>query len=394
MSGEEREPSKPRLSDLVDATPDSRDRYVDFVRAFSITVVILGHWLGAVVEWHGGQITGTSALDIVPGLWIVTWALQVMPLFFFIGGFSNLVTYRSLRRLDEGAGTFLRGRVNRLLRPVAVFLLFWLVVGFIAIQFPGLPDEAAELALPVLLGPLWFLVVYIVLVLLAPITLYLHERFRVWALAGLVVLAVAVDLTRFGADVPGIGWANFFFIWLFVHQLGYFYADGTFDRLPKWVFWLMFLGGYLLMAGLVQMQTYPASMVGCCADEISNMAPPTIPIMCLGIGQVGLAMLLREPLTKWLQRPLPWKAVVIVNSSIMTLYLWHISALVVTIAILIQVGFPQAEFGSGQWWLLRPIWFGLAILVLAGIVWVFGRFERPDLDPAEQYWDLEEFYAL
>lgn len=71
-------PMRKRLSELADATTDRRDRYVDFLRAFSITVVILGHWLGAVVEWHGGQITGASALDLVPGLWIITWALQVI----------------------------------------------------------------------------------------------------------------------------------------------------------------------------------------------------------------------------------------------------------------------------------------------------------------------------
>ena len=67
-----RAPPRRRLSELVDATPDRRDRYVDFLRAFSITVVILGHWMGAVVEWHVGQITRTSAHDIVTGLWIVT----------------------------------------------------------------------------------------------------------------------------------------------------------------------------------------------------------------------------------------------------------------------------------------------------------------------------------
>jgi fucose 4-O-acetylase-like acetyltransferase len=383
-----------RLSELVDATPDKRDRYVDFLRALSISVVILGHWLGAVVEWHGGQITGASALDIVPGLWIITWALQIMPIFFFVGGFSNLVTYEGLRRLDEGPGTFLKGRAGRLLRPVGIFLLFWAIVGSLALRLPGVPDEASSLAIPVLLGPLWFLVVYIVLVAMTPVMLLLHYRFRVRVVLALGFLAVLVDVLRFVADVPLVGWANFLIVWLLVHQLGFFYADGTFNRLSRRFFGFMALGGYLTMIVLVQLETYPASMVGCCEDKISNMAPPTLAILALGIGQVGLAMLLRPAMTRWLARPRPWKAVIVVNSSIMTLFLWHISALVVTIAVLIQVGFPQAEFGSGQWWLLRPLWFGLAALVLAGLVWVFGRFERPDLDPAEQHWDLEEFYAL
>jgi hypothetical protein len=49
---------------------------------------------------------------------------------------------------------------------------------------------------------------------------------------------------------------------------------------------------------------------------------------------------------------------------------------------------------SGFWWLTRPVWFGTALLVLGLLVFVWGRFERPDLDPAERYWDLEQFYAL
>jgi hypothetical protein len=40
------------------------------------------------------------------------------------------------------------------------------------------------------------------------------------------------------------------------------------------------------------------------------------------------------------------------------------------------------------------VWFGTALLVLGLLVFVWGRFERPDLDPAERYWDLEQFYAL
>jgi hypothetical protein len=32
--------------------------------------------------------------------------------------------------------------------------------------------------------------------------------------------------------------------------------------------------------------------------------------------------------------------------------------------------------------------------VLVGLVFLWGRFERPDLDPAERYWNLAEFYAL
>lgn len=387
-------PRNRRLADLAGATPEKRDRYVDFLRALSVTVVVLGHWLGALIEVRQGRISGISSLDVVPGLWIATWALQIMPIFFFVGGFSNMVTFESMQRLGEGPGTFLRGRSGRLLRPVGFFLLFWALVGPLALRIPGLPDGALEVALPVLLGPLWFLCAYVVLVAVSPLMVRLHHRFPRGLILLLGVLPVIVDFLRFAVGVPGIGWANFLFVWLFIHQLGFFYADGTFARTPRRRVGWVAVAGYAAMIGLAQLDTYPSSMVGCCGDEISNMAPPTLPIMALGIGQVALAMLLRPAVTRWLSRPGPWKAVVAVNASIMTLFLWHLSALVLTAALLLPLGFPQPPMGSILWWLLRPVWFGVATAVLAVLVMVWGRFERPDLDPAERYWNLEEFYAL
>jgi hypothetical protein len=36
-----------RIAELADRTPPSRNRYVDFLRAMSMLVVIVGHWLAA-----------------------------------------------------------------------------------------------------------------------------------------------------------------------------------------------------------------------------------------------------------------------------------------------------------------------------------------------------------
>jgi len=37
-----------------------------------------------------GHIIGANALTSIPALQLATWLLQVMPLFFVAGGFSNL----------------------------------------------------------------------------------------------------------------------------------------------------------------------------------------------------------------------------------------------------------------------------------------------------------------
>lgn len=79
---------------LAAATPAHRDRYVDLLRVASLGTVIAGHWLMAAVSSDGiGNL-----LALVPALQVLTWALQIMPVFFFVGGFSHALSYRSLAR--------------------------------------------------------------------------------------------------------------------------------------------------------------------------------------------------------------------------------------------------------------------------------------------------------
>lgn len=382
------------LDELARATPHERDRYVDFLRAVSILVVVLGHWLIAVVRWEGDELTGINALDVIPELWIATWLLQVMPLFFFVGGFSNLVTYRALRRLSEGPGAFLQGRAARLLRPTAVFVSVLTVALFLLSQYFEMPDGSLRLAIVVLPGPLWFLGVYLFLVALTPPMEWLHRHLHVWVPVGLLTAVVLVDLARFATDLEWVGLFNLIFVWLFVHQLGFFYADGDLKQLPALVVGLATLAGLLGVIALTSMDLYPGSMVGRPSDPISNMAPPTVPMAAMAIWQIGLVLLARSTIDRLLSRTFAWKAVIAVNASIMTLFLWHLSAMALTVAVAYPLGFPQHEPGTMDWWLARIPWLTICAVFLALLVWVFGRFERADLDPAESYWDLRHFHAL
>ena len=118
----------PSLDGLVAATPEDRDRVVDFLRAASILAVVLGHWMIATVVEVDGERQGTNALSALVWLRPVTWAFQVMPVFFLVGGFANL---RSLHADAEGhidAGGFLARRADRLLRPTMVFVGVWLLL--------------------------------------------------------------------------------------------------------------------------------------------------------------------------------------------------------------------------------------------------------------------------
>jgi Acyltransferase family. len=110
-----------RLDDIVAGTPATRDRVVDFLRAASIVAVVFGHWMIGIVWWQDGVLRTTSAVGVTTGLWLATWFFQVMPIFFFVGGFSNLVSLEASRRRGDPDGRFVKTRVVRLLRPSLVF---------------------------------------------------------------------------------------------------------------------------------------------------------------------------------------------------------------------------------------------------------------------------------
>lgn len=360
---------------LAEKTPIERDRYVDFLRAFSICVVVIGHWLLATVYVDEGRIDGVNALHVIDGLWLATWLLQVMPLFFFVGGFSNLVTLDSLGRKGGDYAQFISSRADRLLRPTAIFLAVWIPIAIGVDLFTGFSDRVQELAFELLGRPLWFLGVYMIMIGLAPAMLKLHRRYGVKALVIMAGAAAAVDVLDLGLGVPMVANLNYLSVWLFAHQLGFFYAEGSLVKLGRKVFAAMALGGLALLTVLTAFGPYSVSMVGL-VGERSNTNPPTICILILSVWQVGLAMLLRDPINRFLSKTRNWAVVIALNVMIMTMFLWHQTAVLIVVGLFYPFGFPQPVAGTPQWWAVRPLWVVVLAIVLAGLVAVFARFER------------------
>jgi fucose 4-O-acetylase-like acetyltransferase len=209
------------VGDLAARTPATRDRYVDFLRAASILAVVFGHWMIMIIWWQDGLIRNTSAIGVTKGLWLATWAFQVMPVFFFVGGFSNLVAYDAFQRRGASTLSFIRSRIERLLRPSLIFLGIWAVVQIVLhIADVGTPagfnlwDHTKLLrgvrppGATIPFGPLWFLGVYLVVVALSPVTISLHRRFGLWVPAAMAVGAIVVDVLAFGFGNQGLRWAN------------------------------------------------------------------------------------------------------------------------------------------------------------------------------------------
>ena len=201
-------------------------------RIASIAVVVLGHWLMAVVTVDDGAFHIGNVLGMVPLLWLATWVLQVMPVFFFVGGFANLATLEGQRRKGMSVTEYLVGRAQRLVRPVAVLFAVWIPLALTLTTF-GFDRDLLGDATKVVCQPLWFVGVYLIVSALAPPMRALHARWRVPTLAALLGAAVVVDATRFVLDIPAVGWLNVVFVWLFAQQLGFFYADGSLTRVTR-----------------------------------------------------------------------------------------------------------------------------------------------------------------
>lgn len=367
---------------LAEATPATRDRYVDLLRVASLAAVVLGHWLMAAVTPDGVG----NLLAVVPALQPLTWLLQVMPVFFFVGGFAHALSYRSLlRKRPEGStdsvyAAFLRARLQRLLRPTMVFVLVWGAAALL-IQLLGGGGGLTGVTLRLVTQPLWFIGIYLAMVAFTPPLLRLHERYGWGAFAGLAGAAAAVDVLRFAAGVPYVEFLNFAFVWLAVHQLGFLRADGRLGvgpalsalRRPA----LLAGGGLVAAVALVALGPYPLSMVGMPGEKVSNMAPPTLALLCHGLWLVGAVELLRAPAARLLARPRAWRTVVAANGVAMTAFLWHLTAMLGVYGAMLALDVPLPEPATAAWWAQTPLRLAFAAALTAVLVAAFRTFERP-----------------
>ena len=244
---------------IVAATPASRDRYIDALRVLALAGVIIGHYIMGVVSWAPGEtISFTNILELEPATRWGTLILQVMPLFFAVGGFSHAVAWRSLARRGGGYADFVAARVGRLIKPALVYVAVWMVAGLV---IEALWPQTAPI-LQIIGQLLWFIGIYLIAAAFAPALLRAHDRFGIWALLALIGAAAAVDIIRLTGINDGVKWLNFALVWLAIHQLGFFYADGLHERIgSRRLGAAMFATGTTALILLVTLGPYGISMV-------------------------------------------------------------------------------------------------------------------------------------
>lgn len=356
------------------ATPSTRNRVVDLLRVGALTVVVLGHWLVAAVVVRDGRLDAGAVLDRASWTHPLTWVFQVMPVFFLVGGYANGLSWRGTRGRGVLWPEWLRGRLRRLLVPVVPLLLFW--VGLLVVADAAGVDRASlRTASQVALVPTWFLAAYVVVCALAPLTLQLWERFGWASVVGGLAVGGVVDLVSLTVGPWWVGFANYVVVWGAVHQLGYAWLDG---RVGGTGARLGLAGvGFAGLVALVWAGPYPVSMIGLDGAAVNNSYPTRVTLGFLGLLQGGVVLALEPVLRRWMSRARAWTAVVVLGRRMMSVYLWHLTVMVLVIgASLLAGGFGLgAEPLSGAWWATRPVWWLVLGVLTAGAVAIVGRFE-------------------
>lgn len=373
-----------RIAERIDeATPASRDRYLDFLRVVAILMVIVGHWVVRVVVEQDGVLVSRYLLDISPAWQWVTLVWQVMPVFFLVGGLINAQSWRRAREEGERPVDWMRGRARRLLFPMLPVLAALSVAGALVHLTVG--TEALIFGLDVAIIPMWFLAAYLMVICLTPATLDLHERGRGWSLVLVFMLIiVAVDIFRFTiggptvANQPAIAAVNFIFVWVVIHQVGYYWAD---DRLPARAMGQMALlvGSAALLAVMIGSGFYPLTMIPVeGSDQPNNGSPPTAALIVLGLAQLALALLLRRPVEAWLHRPLAWAPIGLMGPKLISLFLWHQAVMVAVAHVVYPLALlPVTQDVDAVWWWSRPLWVLYCALPLAAVVLLVRPIDEP-----------------
>ncbi|MEU7700616.1 acyltransferase [Streptomyces sp. NPDC039028] len=365
-----------------------RDRYLDLLRALALVRVVVYHNFG----WF--------------------WLPVVFPSMGVMFALAGSLMTRSLSRPALGV---VRGRMRRLLPPMWLFgavvltleiidgwgpdaeghpewwwgkLLFWLVPlstppyaeslnGFGGLVEPGWAEQVVV--------PLWYLRAYLWYVLLSPLMLWALRRMPVVTLA--VPLVVTVVLNTLLVDQEFLygrvrenlsDFAMFGSCWI----LGMAHQEGLLKKIPQYV--VPSVAPLVMVAGWWYLQTRPV-------DPTVHTDIESWPI-AQALWSFGFVAILLHVSPSWEQWPRPlerWNGLIsLLNSRAVSVYLWHVAALVVAIPLidpLWSVGFVYEHFQ----WLLMSQWFPLlvAIPLIGLLVLAFGWVEdvaakrRPRLFP-------------
>ena len=309
----------PTPDEVAAQTPPDRDRAIDVIRICALLGVVAGHTVMATSIIADGVLHWDNLLTTSVVFQAATWIFQIMPLFFFAGAAASMASWRP----DVSWGQWLMKRCARLFRPVFYYLTFWAVA--LTVLREVLPPHVYDPVAGVSTQLLWFLGAYVLMLAAMPLLARVTTAAHLVAGVTLVYLAVAVvDAIRLTVpDWQALGYANLT-VWLIPGLFGVAYRRGLLRSATALRVALAMLA---LNVSLVMFGPYELSLVGIEGQRLANMTPPSLLLAGHAIMLCCLIIAAAPAIARWAQRPRIWWLTAIGNSGAMTLYLWHMPAL-------------------------------------------------------------------
>lgn len=377
----------PSLGDLAGAAKADRNRAIDLYRVLAMGAVAVGHWIAMAISVRpDGSLDGGNALSTDPSLAWISWILQVMPLFFVVGGFSSAMSLDAQAKAGvTSSGRIHRpqdwvyARLRRMVTPTAVLAASWLILIFGGyLTGAGAIVAAGATAAAI---PLWFLSNYTIDTAIAPAVLPAFRRHPGLVAGGGIAVYLVLEALRF-VDVGvlrHLSHLNWVLGWLLFQVAGFAWRDGM---LPEGRRMLAVAAGFWSAAlAAVTFGPYPTSMVHFDGIVNSPTYPPSLALMLFGAAYSATAIAAAPTISRFLAgNAKVWAGVVGANAVAMSVYLWHMTAAVAASAVLYAFGMlPTAVPGTAAWWAQKLPIIVLAALFLVIIVAAVARIERKAL---------------
>ena len=290
-----------------------RNRYLDLLRFLAIIRVVVYH------------VTGWASLTLVFPAMAVMFALAGSLMAASLDRSGPAAVLRRLRRLLPSLWVVAVVLVPAMLMtgPPGPKVLLWL--------FP-VADPPANHWGALALSPIWYLRDYLWFLLASPVARWLFRRAPVATLALPYALLLVIELGLLpAAPVPLREFGVYFGAWL----LGFAHHDGLLRRLANRV--LLPTALALAGAGAAWIVTHPGPRGFDLNDiDLGN---------ALWSAAFILVLLGRAPATAhWIERsPLFSRAVTVLNRRALTVYLWHMSFVVLLTPLVDVIGWSHAD---------------------------------------------------
>jgi hypothetical protein len=175
--------------------------------------------------------------------------------------------------------------------------------------------------------------------------------------------AVVATVDAFRLHTPALttlGYLNMV-MWLIPGMFGVAYRRALLTRRAAFAIGVVLLAVNLM---LLWLGPYELSLVGIEGQRLGNMTPPSLLLAGHAIMMCALSIAVAPAVARWAQRPRVWWLSAIGNSGTMTLYLWHMPALLGMHVVFDYLGYPRYP---GQ-----PHLVALSVLQLVVMVGVIG----------------------